>query len=73
MAGEKLDSLSLVLRDLRMATDIKEEIVGGVEIELVSFADGTRITIPVPQDNRDDLDTKIDGLTTRFKLEAADL
>ena len=59
MTREELDELDIIIRDLRMAMDIKEEIANGMERVLVSFADGTKISLPIPRVQKDQLDAKI--------------
>jgi len=70
MIREELDALDVLIRDLRMAMDIKEEIDNGVERGLVTFADGTKISIPIPDEVKIQLDNKIAELSTLLKEKA---
>jgi len=70
MTREELDALDIMIRDLRMAMDIKEEIDNGVERGLVTFADGTKISIPIPDEVKTQLDNKIAELSTLLKEKA---
>ena len=67
MIREELDALDILIRDLRMAMDVKEEIDNGVERGLVSFADGTKISVPIPDEVKTRLDTKIAELSGILK------
>jgi len=73
MTREQLDELDIITRDLRMAMDIKEEIDNGVERGLVTFADGEKISIPIPQTQKDQLDAKIIQLEALLKEKATKL
>lgn len=73
MTREQLDELDIIIRDLRMAMDIKEEVKSGVERGLVSFADGTRISIPIPEGVKGQLDSKITELSSLLKEKVAKL
>ena len=66
MLREKLDELTLILQDLRMAMDIREEIEAGEPRGLIDFADGTKISLPIPNAVKVQLDNKIAELTTRI-------
>jgi len=72
MEREELDALDILIRDLRMAMDIKEEIDNGVERGLVSFADGTKISVPIPDEVKIQLDAKIVELTGLLKKKRLD-
>ena len=67
---EQLDELTILIQDLRMAMDIKEEIDNGVERGLVSFADGEKISVPIPQEQKDQLTAKITALEVLLKGKA---
>lgn len=67
MTREEFDELELILRDLRMAIDIREEIKSGVERGLIDFADGTRISIPIPEVAKKQLNDKIAQLSAMLK------
>ena len=67
MTREELDELDIIIRDLRMAMDIKEEIDNGVERGLISFADGTKLSVPIPAAVKDQLDSKITELSGLLK------
>lgn len=67
MTREELDELDIIIRDLRMAMDIKEEIDNGVERGLVNFADGEKLSIPIPMEVRQQLDDKIVELEVLLK------
>lgn len=70
---EKLDELDIIIGDLRMAMDIKEEIDRGVERGLANFADGTKISVPIPEKVKGQLDSKIAQLALLLKERAAKL
>jgi len=70
---EELDELDIITRDLRMAMDIKEEIDSGVERGLINFADGTKISVPIPEEVKAQLDSKITELSGMLKEKAARL
>ena len=67
MTREELDELDIIIRDLRMAMDIKEEIDNGVERGLATFADGTKLSVPIPEEIKAQLDAKIASLSTMLK------
>jgi len=73
MTREQLDGLDIIIRDLRMAMDIKEEIDNGVERGLINFADGTKISVPIPEEVKGQLDGKITELSSLLKKKATSL
>ena len=70
MTREELDELELIIRDLRMAMDIKEQIEAGEERGLIDFADGTRISVPIPKAVKVQLTSKIAQLSQLLKEKA---
>lgn len=70
---EQLDELDIIIRDLRMAMDIKEEVDAGVERGLVNFADGEKISVPIPDAARQQLESKISQLSSMLKEKATGL
>lgn len=70
---EELDELDVIIRDLRMTMDIKQEIDSGVERGLINFADGTKISVPIPAEVKGQLDSKITELSGLLKEKAASL
>ena len=73
MRREELDELGIIIRELRTTMDIKEEIDRGVERGLVNFADGTKITVPIPEEVKRQLNSKIAQLSGLLKDKAAKL
>lgn len=73
MTREELDELDNIIRDLRMAMDIREQIEAGEERGLIDFADGTRISVPIPEAVKGQLDSKITELSSLLKEKAASL
>ena len=73
MKREELDELDIIIRDLRMTMDIKEEIDSGVERGLIDFTDGTKLSVPIPAEIGDQLDSKITELESLLKEKAAKL
>ena len=71
MTREELDELTIIIQDLRMAMDIKEEIENGVARGLIDFADGTKISVPIPKAVKGQLDSKITELSNLLKEKAA--
>ena len=67
MSREELDELEIIIRDLRMATDIKEQIEAGEERGLIDFADGESIKVPIPQEVKARISNKIVGLEKLLK------
>ena len=67
MSREELDELEIIIRDLRMATDIKEQIEAGEERGLIDFADGESIKVPIPQEVKARISSKIVGLEKLLK------
>ncbi len=68
---EKLDELDIVIRDLRMAMDIKQQIDAGEERGLINFADGENIKVPIPAAAKTRLSEKINELSKMLKDKAA--
>lgn len=66
MKRVEIDELSLIISDLRMAMDVKEQIDAGEERGLIDFADGTSIKVPIPDEVKAQLDSKIAELTQRI-------
>ncbi|MBA7637527.1 hypothetical protein ES703_45172 [subsurface metagenome] len=73
MKREELDELEMIIRDLRMAMDIKEQVDAGVDKGLIDFADGERISIPIPEEVKGQLDSKITKLSGLLKEKVAKL
>ena len=73
MLREKLDELTLILQDLRMAMDIRDEIEAGEERGLIDFADGTKISVPIPDGIKAQLDSKIISLEALLTAELGKL
>ena len=73
MKREEPDELDMIIRDLRMATDIQEQIELGVNRGLIDFADGTRISVPIPESVKTQLDSKITELSDLLKIKVAKL
>lgn len=71
MTGEELRELEIIIRDLRMAVEIKEQIDKGEERGLVNFADGERISMSVPEEAKTRLDAKIKQLSGMLKGKLA--
>ena len=67
MKREKLDELDILIRDLRMAMDIKEQIEQGMNRGLIDFADGEKIDVPIPDEAKKQLGDKIISLTSLLK------
>lgn len=70
---DQLDELDIIIRDLRMAKDIKEQIDAGEERGLISFADGEKISIAVPQAQIDALNSKITELEALLITKSGEL
>ena len=66
MDREELMEIRSLVRDLMMAIDIREQIDSGTERGLVDFADGERITVPIPEDKKNQLNDKIDKLSSKL-------
>jgi len=73
MTREELYELDIIIRDLRMAMDIKEQIDTGQERGLIDFADGTKISVPIPGEVKGQLDSKIAQLSGLLKEKASRL
>lgn len=73
MLREELDELDNIIRDLRMAKDIKEQIDAGELRGLIDFADGESIKVPIPAAIKVQLDSKIKQLETLLKQKANEL
>ena len=71
MTREEIDELELIIRDLRMAMDIKEQIGAGEERGLIDFADGESIKVPIPQEVKARISSKIVGLEKLLKQRIA--
>jgi len=67
MTREQLDELDIIIRDLRMAMDIKGQIDAGENRGLIDFADGTKISLPIPMAAKNQLNTKIVELEILLK------
>lgn len=53
---EELNEIRIMAEELSVIEDVKERTAKGVL--LISFADGERIIIPVPQAQKDQIETK---------------
>ncbi len=73
MKREELDELEIIIKDLRMTMDIKEEVDNGMERGLINFADGTKISVPIPDEVKGQLDSKITKLSSLLKEKATNL
>jgi len=73
MRREELDELDIIIRDLRMAMDIKEQVDAGQERGLAQFADGESIKVPIPEATKVQLNQKIDQLSGLLKDKASKL
>lgn len=73
MKREELDELIIIIRDLRMSVDISEQIESGVERGLIDFSDGTKISVPIPDGAKKQLDNKIAELSVLLKQKVAGL
>jgi len=71
MAREELDELELIIMDLRMAMDVKEQIEAGEDRGLVDFSDGEKIRVPIPDNVKRQLDDKIMELTEILRKKAS--
>ena len=67
MTREEIDELELIIRDLRLAMDIREQIEAGEERGLIDFADGTRISLPIPNTVKTRINRKITLLSIMLK------
>ena len=70
---EQIDELDIIIRDLRMAMDIKEQIDKGEQRGLVSFADGEKISVPIPEAAKTQLNSKITELSALLKTKPTKL
>ncbi|MBA7626769.1 hypothetical protein ES703_34225 [subsurface metagenome] len=70
MKREELDELDVIIRDLRMAMDIQEQIDAGTTRGLIDFADGEKISVPIPEEAKSQLAEKIAELSSRLKAKA---
>ena len=70
---EEIDELDVIIRDLRMAMDIKEQVDAGEERGLINFADGERIRVPIPEEAKSQLANKITELSGLLKEKVASL
>ena len=73
MTREELDELDIIIRDLRMAMDIKEQIDAGEKRGLINFADGEKISVPIPEEAKGRLNQKIDELSNMLKEKVTKL
>ena len=73
MTREELDELDIIIRDLRMAMDVKEQIEAGEERGLINFADGENLKVPIPEAVKERLNQKIAQLSGMLKEKAAKL
>ncbi len=71
MTREELDELTIIIQDLRMTMDIREEIENGVDRGLIDFADGTKISVPIPEAIKGQLDSKVTELSNLLKEKTA--
>ena len=70
MTREELDSLILMIQDLRMAMDIKNDIESGTVRPIAQFADGEKVVLPITQAVIDQIDNKIVELSNLLKEKA---
>lgn len=70
---EELDELDVIISDLRMAMDIKEQIAAGTMRGLIDFADGEKIGVPIPEEAKVQLNNKIAQLSSLLKEKAVKL
>ena len=70
---EKVEELNLIISDLRMAMDIEEEVDRGMQRGLANFADGTKISVPIPGAVKGQLNSKIAQLFSLLKEKMAKL
>ena len=71
MTREELDELELIIRDLRLAMDIRDQIEAGEERGLIDFADGESIKVPIPQEVKARISSKIVSLEKLLKQKIA--
>ena len=64
---EQLDELDVIIRDLGLAMDIRDQIEAGEERGLIDFADGTRISLPIPNTVKTRINRKITLLSIMLK------
>lgn len=62
---EELDEIIIMASELRMIQDVEERTAEG--FDLISFADGEKVTIPVPQEQRNQMAAKKTYLQGRLK------
>ena len=67
MTREEIDELELIIRELRMGMDIRDQIEAGEERGLIDFADGESIKVPIPQEVKVRISSKIVGLEKLLK------
>ena len=70
MTREELDSLTLMIQDLRMAMDIRDDIENGTIRPIAQFADGEKVVLPITQAVIDQIDNKIVELSNLLKEKA---
>ena len=71
MKREQLDELDVIIRDLGLAMDIRDQIEAGEERGLIDFADGESIKVPIPQEVKARISGKIVGLEKLLKQRMA--
>ena len=71
MKREEIDELDIIIRDLRMAMDVRDNIEAGEERGLIDFADGESIKVPIPQEVKARISSKIVGLEKLLKQRIA--
>jgi len=71
MTREEIDELELIIRELRMGMDIRDQIEAGEERGLIDFADGESIKVPIPQEVKARISNKIVGLEKLLKQRIA--
>ena len=67
MTREEIDELDIIIRGLRLAMDIRDQIEAGEERGLIDFADGESIKVPIPQEVKARISSKIVGLEKLLK------
>ena len=67
MEREKIDEMQLIIMDLRMAIQIKEDIEQGNIRPIATFADGEEIILPISDEVKAQIDHKIEQLEALLK------
>jgi len=67
MTRGELGEIMVIASDLSVAMDIKEQIDAGTERGLISFADGEKLKVPIPEEIKQQLNNKIARLTEMLK------